>query len=52
MAGFQLKPGRFSLEDYDRHAAAAGLRLAERWATWDRAPFAGGQYAVSVHRPA
>jgi hypothetical protein len=21
-----------------------------RWATWDREPFAGGDYAVSVHR--
>ncbi len=52
VAGFQLKPGRVSLDDYDRHAAAAGLRLAERWATWDRTPFAGGEYAVSVHRPA
>ncbi|MDQ3979099.1 MAG: class I SAM-dependent methyltransferase [Actinomycetota bacterium] len=52
VAGFQLKPGRVSLDDYDRHAAAAGLRLAERWATWDRAPFAGGEYTVSVHRPA
>ena len=52
VAGFQLEPGRLNLEDYDHHAAAAGLRLAERWATWDREPFGGGDYAVSVHRPA
>ena len=52
VAGFQLEAGRLSLEDYDRFAAAAGLRLAERWATWDRQPYRGGNYAVSVHRPA
>jgi SAM-dependent methyltransferase len=51
VAGFQLQPGRFSLAEHDRLAAAAGLELVERWATWDRQPFAdGGDYAVSVHR--
>jgi SAM-dependent methyltransferase len=51
VAGFSLDPGRLDLATYDRHAAAAGLELADRWATWDRQPFtAGGQYAVSVHR--
>ncbi len=51
IAGFQLRAGRLTLEEYDRHAAAAGLSLAERWATWDREPWqAGGEYAVSVHR--
>ena len=49
IAGFQLGRG-YSLEDYDRHGADAGLRLAERFATWDRQPFVeGGDYAVSVH---
>lgn len=49
VAGFQLGRG-YTLEDYDRHCADAGLRLAERFATWDRAPFVeGGDYAVSVH---
>ena len=49
VAGFQLGRG-YSLEDYDRHCADVGLRLAERFATWDRAPFIqGGDYAVSVH---
>ena len=52
IAGFQLRPDRIGLDEYDRLAAAAGLELAARWATWDRAPFAGGDYAVSVHRRA
>ena len=49
IGGFQLGRG-YGLDDYDEHCAAAGLRLAERFATWDRAPFVdGGDYAVSVH---
>ena len=52
VAGFSLEPGRLDLAAYDAHAAAGGLALAERWATWDRQPFAGGSYAVSVHRAA
>ncbi|MEY2450700.1 MAG: hypothetical protein QOD92_274 [Acidimicrobiaceae bacterium] len=54
VAGFQLDRG-FSLADYDEHCRAAGLELAERYATWDAEPFVGGggcQYAVSVHRRA
>ena len=50
VAGFSLEPGRLDLATYDAHAAAAGLALSERWATWDRQPYAGGDYAVSVHR--
>jgi SAM-dependent methyltransferase len=50
VAGFQLGRG-YSLDEYDAHTAAAGLALAERYATWDREPFvSGGGYAVSVHR--
>ena len=52
VAGFELQPGRLDLATYDGHGAAAGLALAARWATWDRQPFAGGTYAVSVHEPA
>jgi SAM-dependent methyltransferase len=52
VAGFSLEPGRLDLATYDAHAGAAGLVLAERWATWDRQPFTGGDYAVSVHRRA
>jgi SAM-dependent methyltransferase len=51
VAGFQLQPGRLTLDRYDELAAAAGLDLAERWATWDRKPWhSGADYAVSVHR--
>ena len=51
VAGFQLPPGGLTLDRYDELAAAAGLTLAERFATWDRDPWvAGGNYAVSVHR--
>jgi SAM-dependent methyltransferase len=51
VAGFSTDRG-YAVADYDAHAAAAGLELAERFATWDRAPFADGDYAVSVHRAA
>jgi len=51
VCGFQLNHG-YGLDDYDDHCRAAGLELVERWATWDRAPFDGDDYAVSVHRPA
>ena len=50
VAGFALQPGRLDLAAYDGHAGAAGLVPADRWATWDRQPFEGGDYAVSVHR--
>ena len=50
VAGFQLGPSRLGLADFDAAAAAAGLEFHERWATWDRQPFGGGDYAVSVHR--
>ncbi len=53
VAGFSL--GRvghpLGLDEYDELCAAAGLGLVERWATWERAPYAGGDYAVSVHAP-
>jgi SAM-dependent methyltransferase len=51
VAGFQLVPGGLNLDRYDELAAAAGLTLAERFATWDRDPWTpGGDFAVSVHR--
>ncbi|HEV7861900.1 MAG TPA: class I SAM-dependent methyltransferase [Acidimicrobiia bacterium] len=51
VAGFQLQEGRLSLERYDELATAAGLTLAERFATWDRQPWTpSGDFAVSVHR--
>jgi len=51
VAGFQLGRG-YALAEHDAHCADAGLVLVERFATWDRQPFAAGDYAVSVHRPA
>lgn len=49
IAGFSLDRG-YTADEYDAHCAAAGLVLAERYATWERDAFAGGDYAVSVHR--
>lgn len=52
VAGFDLERGEgaVTLADYDAMCAAAGLVLADRWATWNREPYRGGGYAVSVHR--
>lgn len=52
VAGFSIWPDRLPLEEYDQYTAAAGLTLENRWATWDRTPYDGGDYAVSVHRRA
>jgi SAM-dependent methyltransferase len=49
LAGFVLRPDWPDLAAYDGWCGASGLRLADRWATWDRAPYAGGDYAVSTH---
>jgi SAM-dependent methyltransferase len=57
IAGFKLDgpwpegARAYDLADYDAHAGAADLVLAERYATWNADPFPGdGSYAVSVHR--
>ncbi|MFM7537890.1 MAG: class I SAM-dependent methyltransferase [Acidimicrobiales bacterium] len=53
VTGFQLNPGGYGLggpEGLDAHARAAGLVLEDRWGTWERAPYTGGDYAVSVFR--
>jgi SAM-dependent methyltransferase len=47
IAGFQLH-GRLSLDEYTAAATAAGLTPVERWSTWDRDPFTGGDYVVAV----
>ena len=39
-----------SLDEYDGLCRAATVELIERWSTWDREPYRGGTYAVSVHR--
>jgi SAM-dependent methyltransferase len=50
VAGFELRSGGLSLADYDAAAAAAGLTLTDRFATWEGEPWVdGGDYAVSVH---
>lgn len=50
VAGFSVSADRLPLAEYDRLAGAAGLEPVSRWATWERAPYTGGDYAVSVHR--
>jgi trans-aconitate methyltransferase len=50
VAGFALEPERLSLRHYDELTEQAGLTPVARFATWDRQPFNGGDYAVSVHR--
>jgi SAM-dependent methyltransferase len=50
IAGFQLHG--IGVDAYDALTTTAGLSLVERFATWDRQPFTGGEYAVSVHRAA
>ncbi len=52
VAGFSIIPDRLSVERYDELAASVGLTPVARWSTWEREPFAGGDYAVSVHRAA
>ncbi len=49
VSGFELGDETLSLAEYDMLAAASGLSLADRWSTWDRAPYARGDYAVSLH---
>lgn len=49
VTGFSLQPDRYDLTSLDEHTRTAGLRLVERWATWDREPWtARDAYAVSV----
>jgi len=48
IAGFQVHDHRLPLGTFDAAAEAAGLTLVERYATWDREPYEGGDYAVSV----
>jgi 2-polyprenyl-3-methyl-5-hydroxy-6-metoxy-1,4-benzoquinol methylase len=52
VAGFQLEigPDALSLDGYDELCSRAGLRLQERWSTWDRQPYTWDAYAVSIHR--
>jgi hypothetical protein len=48
--GFGLDRG-YSLSDFDTHAAAAGLVLEHRFATWDLRPWRhDAPFAVTVLR--
>lgn len=49
VAGFGVRPDRLPLHAYDEHCGAAGFTPVARWSTWDRQPYASGDYAVSVH---
>ena len=51
IAGFQVRPDRLPLATFDAAAADAGLEVVERYATWGRDPYDGGDYAVSVLAP-
>jgi SAM-dependent methyltransferase len=51
VAGFSLRPGQLTVNEYERMVAAAGPSLVERWSTWDRDPWdPNGDYQVSVHQ--
>lgn len=53
VTGFALRggPSGFDLDlsTFDAWCTGVGLNLRERFATWDRDPYRGGDYAVSVH---
>jgi len=51
VAGFSLRPGQLTVEEYQRIVAAAGPSLEELWSTWDREPWGpNADYQLSVHR--
>lgn len=52
VAGFAIESDKaaLTLDEYDQLCSDCDLTLVERWSTWDRQPFDGGNYAVSVHR--
>ncbi len=52
VAGFRLRQGWPTPADHDRWCSAAGAVPEDRFATWERAPYAGGDYVVTVHRAA
>lgn len=47
--GSSAEPG-CGFDDVDRWCVAAGMDLERQYSTWDRSPFDGGGYRVSVHR--
>lgn len=49
ISGFQIRPGGYGPDAMDADTGAAGLELVDRWSTWDREPWDGHDYQVSVH---
>lgn len=49
VAGFQVRTDGYGPDALDADARAVGLGLRDRWASWDREPWDGGDYQVSVH---
>ena len=52
VAGFSLETSvdALTLSEYDKACTDSDLTLVERFATWQRAPYEGGDYAVSIHQ--
>ena len=50
VSGFSLDTDGIELDQYDQVMKKLGLVPAGRWSTWQREPFTGDHYAVSVHR--
>ena len=51
VAGFQLAPDRYGIDEFERDCAAAGLEMVERFSTWSRDPWTiSSGYVVSVHQ--
>jgi len=48
VTGFQVRPGRLALAEFDRLAVAAGLSVIDRFSTWAADSYGGGDYAVSL----
>jgi SAM-dependent methyltransferase len=49
IAGFTIEPD-YPLPEWDEACTRSNLVLEDRFSTWSREPYAGGDYHVSVHR--
>jgi SAM-dependent methyltransferase len=51
VAGFATDRDYYTLAQYDGMLSGLGLRLQERWATWDRQPWTrSASFTISVHQ--
>lgn len=50
IAGFNLRPGWPTPDDYAGWCADAGLEFEENFGSWDGDPYTGGDYLLAVHR--